>query len=486
MMDVHKQRKAEQEALRRAEETASDHKYKILADATPVIVFTVHPQDGIVYANNTWFNYSGCTKEETYGFEYITRIHPEDRDVFLAALKHDPLGPPPQSTEARLLDKNNEYNWHLVLLNVIGNAIKFTDQGEVFTRCSQLIVDGEVFLRVEVIDTGRGFTTEDEHRMFKPFSQLKSMPQNTSSGTGLGLVISRQLIQLHGGNLTCKGEKDKGSTFVFTCKVKIPTDDDGPSPEDMNKAVNVSPGEIVMSPSENHEDLDILIICSLKYAAMSIVHHIRKTVADPETCRCTVTKDMNKLLESSEENVASERWTHVIINVVNVNEAVEATNKVIELMTENSQKRPRRKPVEIVLLSTPLQRPEILAGIKQEHQNQAKITILYKPLKPSRYSLVFDPSKEREASQDMKMEIAQRVLENQKDIFKTIGTLARTKKHRVLLAEDNLINQKVMGKFFGKSGLDCDIATDGEDCTNKLFARESGYYDLILVSLLFF
>jgi PAS domain S-box-containing protein len=652
MMDVHKQRKAEQEALRRAEETASDHKYKILADATPVIVFTVHPQDGVVYANNTWFNYSGCTKEETYGFEYITRIHPEDRDVFLAALKHDPLGPPPQSTEARLLDKNNEYNWHLVtytsiggsgkgsslwfgtctninnqkliqeklqeakdaaqrtiesktrflsnmsheirtpligisgmvsflldtklseeqldychtissssdallmvindildlskvesgkmtltnswfhvrrlveeaneflssmaiskslelnyivesdvpiwvrgdrirlrqvLLNVIGNAIKFTDQGEVFTRCSQLVVDGEVFLRVEVIDTGRGFTTEDEHRMFKPFSQLKSMPQNTSSGTGLGLVISRQLIQLHGGNMTCKGEKGKGSTFVFTCKVKIPTADNGPSPEDMNKAVNVSPpGEIVMNSSESHEDLDILIICSLKYAAMSIVHHIRKTVADPERCRCTVTKDMNKLMESSEENVASERWTHVIINVVHVNEAVEATNKVIELMTENSHKRSRRKPVEIVLLSTPLQRPEILAGITQEYQNQAKITILYKPLKPSRYSLVFDPSKEREASQDMKMEIAQRVLENQKDIFKTIGTLARTKKHRVLLAEDNLINQKVMGKFFGKSGLDCDIATDGEDCTNKLFARESGYYDLILVSLLVF
>lgn len=647
MMDIHKQRKAEKEALRRAEETASDHKYKILADATPIIVFTVHPHNGVVYANNTWFNYSGCTKEETYGFEYINRIHPDDRDAFLAALKLDPLGPSPQNTEARLLNKNNEYNWHLVtytciggsgkdsslwfgtctninnqkqiqeklqeakdaaqrtiesktrflsnmsheirtpligisgmvsflldtklseeqldychtissssdallmvindildlskvesgkmtltnswfhvrrlveeaneflssmaiskslelnyvvesdvpiwvcgdrirlrqvLLNVIGNAIKFTDQGEVFTRCSQSTVDGEVILRFEVIDTGRGFTTEDEHRMFKPFSQLKSMPQNNSSGTGLGLVISRQLIQLHGGNLTCKGEKDKGSTFVFTCKIKVPTDDDGPSPEDMNKAVNASSSDIIMSTPENREDLDILIVCSLKYAAISIVHHIRKTVADPEKCRCTVTKDMKKLLDSSEETIASERWTHVIINVVDVKEAIQATNQVIELMATNSQKRLRQKPVEIVLLSTPLQRPEIFAGITQKYHNYAKITILYKPLKPSRYSLVFDPSKEREASQDMKMEIAQRVLENQKDIFKTIGTFARHKKHRVLLAEDNLINQKVMGKFFGKSGLDCDIATDGEDCTNKLFARDSGYYDLILVS----
>lgn len=640
MMDVHKQRKAELEELRRARETASDHKYKILADVTPVIVFTVHPEKGVVYANNSWFNYSGCSKEETYGFQYLNRIHPDDRKDCLRLGTVRPVGPLPTRVEARLLDKNNEYNWHLitstsidgddskeepslwfgtctnindqkliqkklqeakdaaqrtiesktrflsnmsheirtpligisgmvsflldtklseeqldychtissssdallmvindildlskvesgkmtlnkswfhvrrlveeaneflssmaiskplelnyivesdvpmwvkgdrirlrqVMLNVIGNAIKFTSVGEVFTRCSVIREESGIMLKFEVIDTGQGFTAEDEHRMFKPFSQLKYLPHQThSSGTGLGLVISRQLIQLHGGTLTCNGKKDKGSTFVFTCKVQLPSETDGPSLEDQNKAANVSASEVSSVGTNN--DLDILIICPYKYAAESIVHHICKTVADPSKCKCIVVKDGSSL------DASSHNWTHVIINVVNVDDAIVDANRVLRL------NKICNRSIEIVMLSTPLQRPLILKGIEKEFQESAKITVLYKPLKPSRYSLVFDPSMEREESQDMKMQIAQKVLENQKDIFKSIGTFAKNKQHRVLLAEDNLINQKVMGKFFVKSGLDCDIACDGEDCVSRVFANGPGYYDLIFVSYTLF
>lgn len=645
IMDIHQQRKAELERVRRVREAASDHKYKILADATPIIVFTVHPQKGVIYANKTWFNYSGCTNEETYVYEFINRIHPDDRKLCLSVFTPGLVDSPHPSVEVRLLAANNEYNWHLisynslaidgeenettllcgtctnindqkmiqqklqeakeaaqrtiesktrflsnmsheirtpligisgmvsflldtklseeqldychtissssdalltvindildlskvesgkmaltnswfhvrrlveeaneflssmaiskslelnyivesdvpvwvkgdrirlrqVLLNVLGNAIKFTDRGEAFTRCSVVKApdaagtENQVMLKFEVIDTGRGFTAEDEHRMFKPFSQLKYNSHETnaahSAGTGLGLVISRQLVQLHGGTLTCKGEKDKGSTFVFTCKVQLPSDEDAPSSEEKSKAANVSAGEV--NSVDNNKELDILIICCYKYAAESIVHHICKTVADPTKCKCTVAKDDSGLY------LPGHTWTHVIINVIDVGEAVGVANKVIAL------NKARELSTEIVMLSTPLQRPKILQGIDKDYRFWAKMTILYKPLKPSRYGLVFDPSKEREESQDMKMQIAQRVLENQKNIFKSIGSFAKDNLHRVLLVEDNLINQKVMEKFFVKSGLQCDVAEDGEDCVTKVFERGPHYYDLILVS----
>lgn len=641
IMDVHKQQKAEEEALMRARDTASDHKYKILADATPIIVFTVHPVKGVIYANNKWFSYSGCSKENTFGFQYLKRIHPDDRARCLQLLSPDPNEPPLINVEARLLNKNDEYNWHLisytsididgkkddsmlyfgtctniqnqkliqqnlqeakdvaqkimesktrflsnmsheirtpligisgmvsflmntnlteeqldychtissssdalltvindildlskveagkmtldptwfhvrllveeaneflssmalakslelnyvvesdvpvwvkgdrirlrqVMLNIIGNAIKYTDKGEVFTRCSVSQASdstkGEpsIILKFEVIDTGRGFTTEDEAIMFQPFSQLKVGSNETRTvGTGLGLMISRQLIKLHGGRLTCTSEKGVGSSFVFTCNVQLPSEEDGPSLDELNEAAKSSFNE---TAPVIRLDLDILIICPYKYSAESILHHIRKTVVDPSKCRYTVAKDANAL-ETLDHN-----WTHVIINVIDIDDAVVVVNRVLEM------NKTKQRDIEVVMLSTPLQRQQIMEGIHDDYRSWAKVTILYKPLKPSRYSLVFDPSKVREESLDMKMQNAHQVLESQKDIFKTIQTFASSKDYRILLAEDNVTNQKVMDRFFAKSGLHCDIAVDGEDCVLKVFAEGPGHYDLLLVS----
>jgi signal transduction histidine kinase len=105
-----------------------------------------------------------------------------------------------------------------VLLNVIGNAVKFTAQGEVFCRCrvchgeNVKLDETEVMLAFEVVDTGCGFSKEDAGVMFKPFSQIG---QRQYDGSGLGLVISRQLAELHGGKLEGRGEPNKGSIFTL-------------------------------------------------------------------------------------------------------------------------------------------------------------------------------------------------------------------------------------------------------------------------------
>ncbi|KAK9376157.1 uncharacterized protein V1513DRAFT_397029 [Lipomyces chichibuensis] len=125
------------------------------------------------------------------------------------------------------LVKGDRIRIRQVLLNIIGNAIKFTSRGEIFTRCSvQKRNQNSIMLHFECHDTGAGFTKEDEDLMFKPFSQIDGTMTRKHGGSGLGLVISRQLIELHGGTINCRGEKGKGSTFYFSAEFGLPTEED--------------------------------------------------------------------------------------------------------------------------------------------------------------------------------------------------------------------------------------------------------------------
>jgi signal transduction histidine kinase/DNA-binding response OmpR family regulator len=104
-----------------------------------------------------------------------------------------------------------------ILLNLVGNAIKFTDQGEVVTRVSleQETAD-RAHLRFEVSDTGVGITPEVRARLFTPFSQADASTTRRFGGTGLGLAISKTLCELMNGKIGVESELRKGSKFWFT------------------------------------------------------------------------------------------------------------------------------------------------------------------------------------------------------------------------------------------------------------------------------
>lgn len=135
--------------------------------------------------------------------------------------------------------KGDRFRVRQILLNVIGNAIKFTDNGEVFSRCKVLktpsanVAGNETVLEFSIIDTGRGFTQEEAEKIFKPFSQIDASSTRTQGGTGLGLVISRQLVELHGGMMEGTAIPGKGATFTFTVKFQVPTDSDHPPPAEV-------------------------------------------------------------------------------------------------------------------------------------------------------------------------------------------------------------------------------------------------------------
>ena len=106
-----------------------------------------------------------------------------------------------------------------ILVNLVGNAIKFTESGSVTVALSQEARGGEPRLRVEVSDTGIGMTAEEAARVFADFEQGDSSTTRRFGGTGLGLAISRRLTAVLGGELTVQSTRGQGSTFVLVLPI---------------------------------------------------------------------------------------------------------------------------------------------------------------------------------------------------------------------------------------------------------------------------
>ena len=111
-----------------------------------------------------------------------------------------------------------------VLLNLIGNAIKFTNKGEVFVRVfleESENNDDEIVLGFEVKDSGIGIPSDKLDKLFKPFSQVDSSTTRRYGGTGLGLIISEKIVKLMGGDIRVESTVGKGTTFKFEVKTKV-------------------------------------------------------------------------------------------------------------------------------------------------------------------------------------------------------------------------------------------------------------------------
>jgi PAS domain S-box-containing protein len=109
-----------------------------------------------------------------------------------------------------------------ILTNLIGNAVKFTQSGEIVVRASvDAVAAGAVMVRCTVSDTGAGITAEQQDRLFQPFSQVDSSTTRKYGGTGLGLAICKRLAGLMGGAIGLESEPGLGSTFWFTARLEM-------------------------------------------------------------------------------------------------------------------------------------------------------------------------------------------------------------------------------------------------------------------------
>ena len=104
-----------------------------------------------------------------------------------------------------------------VLLNLVGNAIKFTDAGEVTIK----VAAANGSFSVAVYDTGPGISATDQAKLFQEFQKADNSITRRKSGTGLGLAISKRIIEMHGGRIWVESELGRGSTFAFTLPVIV-------------------------------------------------------------------------------------------------------------------------------------------------------------------------------------------------------------------------------------------------------------------------
>jgi signal transduction histidine kinase/CheY-like chemotaxis protein len=522
--------------------------------------------------------------------------------------------------------KGDKFRIRQVLLNVIGNAIKFTTVGEVFSRCRvvtstpDIAGENEIMLEYSIIDTGRGFTQEEADLIFKPFSQIDGSSTRQHGGSGLGLVISRQLVELHGGKMEGSAVPGEGSIFTFTAKFGLPTPEDHPEPvitpalsmvpsttssvstDASAHAVKLAGGnpilanKLVQSPatispktessvessgmvssassdpyihsrSQNRSSgssnaqssprfdeaaqisrADLLqmklalpdkptqlpssasqaeLVAAFQYAqiksegatptpkSVSISGESRHSSTSPEpksfrpplysillVCpqthsreattqhiEITLPKDVPHQITplssvaEAQELISGDKpiiFTHVVLNLGSTEEIVTLIEQIIT-STSFSQ-------TTIVILSDPVQRQEVIKmAAVHGHEQLGKgnrITFIYKPVKPSRFAVIFDPDKERDLSIDRNRSTAQLHVANQKQNYLEVGKRLGNRGLRVLLVEDNLVNQKVLLKFLAKVGIAVELAMDGVECTEKVFCRPHSFYSLILVSYL--
>jgi signal transduction histidine kinase len=110
-----------------------------------------------------------------------------------------------------------------ILLNLLGNAVKFTPSGSVTLRVAELQRQGaRSRLRFDVVDTGIGIPAEAQARIFEPFTQAESYTTRRFGGSGLGLAIVRRLVSMMDGSLELRSAPGQGSEFSVTLALELP------------------------------------------------------------------------------------------------------------------------------------------------------------------------------------------------------------------------------------------------------------------------
>ncbi|MEO1449790.1 MAG: response regulator, partial [Bacteroidota bacterium] len=324
-----------------------------------------------------------------------------------------------------------------VLINLLNNAVKFTAEGEVV-----LCIEGKPSTQTEghlkftfaVRDTGLGIPKDRMNRLFKSFSQVDASTTRQFGGTGLGLAISRKLSQLMGGEMWVESEgiPGKGSTFFFTIEAFANVDEKEVAFKD---AIPTLSGKRVLIVDDNATNRKILRQFAEKW-------ELNSTLVDSGAAA----------LEALQQDYAFD------LAILDMHmpgmDGVELGNKIkarsetsgIPLIMLSSIADRGNIPENLfaLRLNKPIKRHQLFNGLCNVLTNRAAV------IQKERKKSDFDPD------------------------------MAKAFPLRILLAEDNLVNQRVVGRILSKLGYRADIAGNGEEALESIHRQP---YDLILMDV---
>lgn len=293
-----------------------------------------------------------------------------------------------------------------VLINLINNAVKFTEKGQITLKVNCIKKDTQEFLEFKVCDTGIGLTKEQISNLFQSFSQADASTSRKYGGTGLGLTISKQLVKLMGGEIYAQSIYGKGSQFIFTIKTEILKKNSYNLSQDlMNKKV------LIIDNNPNTKDVLERVLHYFSYITLEalteeeIVNHIQNNDFD------ILFIDKELLVKCKDNNLQD-----------NCNAKIVVMHNGIELSDE-----------------TVINDIDIDAHL----------------VKPFNHQMIFTTI--------LKLFNVERTVELGSKKFKSKKTLQPIAGSHILMVEDNTINQSVVIALLENTEIEITIANNGQE-----------------------
>jgi len=306
-----------------------------------------------------------------------------------------------------------------IIINLLSNAIKFTSYGGEINLTIQKVDDNDNQLKFSVQDNGIGMSKDQQSRIFDAFSQADVSVTRKYGGTGLGLTISSQFVELMGGELELVSEKDQGTTFFFT----IPLEEITSTEANYTHAfTNLTLGKYEQNIPTT---LDSYLEKYFEYFGPSIKHF--ESVGD--------LKDLN------DNNTCKNYWIDIDKANQNILDAISNIDRSKLIIIANVTS--RNKIDEL--------------NINQEQ-------VIYKPVTLTKLKNVLN------SSTDTSNQILQ----------ESAVTTATKFDASILVTEDNIINQKLITRILEEHGITVDVANNGLESFEK---RKSNDYDLLFMDI---
>ena len=333
-----------------------------------------------------------------------------------------------------------------IINNLLGNAVKFTHEGVVSLEMKPRDQKKEkrITLDIRIRDTGIGMTPHQMERLFSPFEQADTSTTRKYGGTGLGLTISRHLVEMMGGEIHVESEKYIGSTFILTLQFGLIE----------------HPSKIDFIP--NLHPMKTLLVEDNKIA-LDVLHQILKVWGFMAESATSGEEGLEKLDHAG----ASENPFELILMDWKLPgiDGIETAEKIRE--SEAKAKNSHRTPSKIILVSG--------YNLKQALASRSYVQIDGVLNKPILASTLFD------TIATIQGKTVCETSESQKSALRSAGHALRgVEGAKVLLVEDNQINRQVATGMLSKLGLFVDVATNGFEAVSRAFETR---YDAIFMDL---
>ncbi|TCK09112.1 response regulator [Marinobacterium mangrovicola] len=325
-----------------------------------------------------------------------------------------------------------------ILINLVNNAVKFTDQGEIVIKIgNKTLSDDKVMLQFAVSDSGIGMTPEQVGNLFQSFSQADASTTRKYGGTGLGLSICKQLTQMMGGDIWVESVAGEGSTFLFTVEMELNPDAD----------------TLKIEPDPDLRGLPVLIVDDspaareiIKQAAESLTFDPVVAASGPEALELISKHDERGYPFS----IVYLDWKMPRMDGIEVNQTLRKLNL--------------KSPPKVIMTTS---------YDTNEMQRKVGSSVDGVLAKPVSASSMLDAAMLALGRETTNTGTDKSDASDESIAISVSGA-------RILLVEDNEINQQVATELLERAGMTVDIADNGQIAVEKINDRD---YDIVLMDL---